>query len=68
MTGYCDDYVLYETEEGCTTCMRPHDYRVKSKAFSCEGNGLKNREEKATYDVSLYLDNLLLKYKCSRHG
>ncbi len=39
-------------------------FGVKSKRFEKQ----KTEKKKATYDVWLYLDNVLLKYKCSRHG
>lgn len=47
---------------------------IKSKAIPCESNGFhrlesrKQKTEKRTDDVWLYLDNVLLKCKCSRHG
>lgn len=54
--------VLCKTAEGCTK------FGVKSKGISYESNGFQAFFSRPLMIVWLYLDNVLLKCKCSRHG
>lgn len=57
--------VLCKTAEGCTTWTI---FGVKSKGVSYGGSGFQAFFLRPLTIVWLYLDNVLLKCKCSRHG